>query len=250
MRIAGRHAAGILHRAMTGAIRPVTLQARLPMLGETTGGRTDKGPMLDWLAQARAMEAGDPQVFAVSLNAGFAHADIPEVGPSVLVTCEGDLPRHQAFAEQLADAMWEARFAQLTEYLSVEAAAARCAAWPADSRPLVVADYSDNPGGGAYGDAHGTAARAAAGRRAAACFGPMVDPAVAAQLQDVRSAPRSTCCSAARPIRASAARCCRCAAPCAGAARAYTADGPMIGGQQRNWGPTAVLQVDGVACWW
>jgi len=248
MRIAGRHAAGILHRAMTGAIRPVTLQARLPMLGETTGGRTDKGPMLDWLAQARAMEAGDPQVFAVSLNAGFAHADIPEVGPSVLVTCEGDLPRHQAFAEQLADAMWEARFAQLTEYLSVEAAAARCAAWPADNRPLVVADYSDNPGGGAYGDAPALLRALLEAGVQQACFGPMVDPAVAAQLQDVpvgtevdvllggKTDPRF----GGPPL------------PVRGTLRwrgegLYTGDGPMIGGQQRNWGPTAVLQVEGVA---
>jgi hypothetical protein len=27
----------------------------------------------------------------------------------------------------------------------------------------------------------------------------------------------------------------------------YTGDGPMIGGQQRSWGPTAVLQVQGIA---
>jgi len=248
MRAAGQQAAAILHRAMAGEIRPHTLSARVPMLGETTGGRTDKGPMLDWLAQARALEANDPDVFAVSLNAGFSHADIAEVGPTVLVTCQGQPERHQAFANRLADAMWEARFEKLTDYLTVEAAAARCAAWPAGRGPLVVADYSDNPGGGAYGDA--TALLAALLRAGVqdACFGPMVDPAVARQLQGVpidtdvavelggKTDPRF----GGAPLHLR------------GRVRwrgdgIYTGDGPMIGGQLRSWGLTSVLQVDGIA---
>jgi len=248
MRAAGHHAAGILHRAMAGEIRPVTVQARVPMLGETTGGRTDKGPMLDWLAQARAREAGDPDVFAVSLNAGFSHADIAEVGPSVLVTCQGDPARHQAFANRLADAMWDARFEKLTEYLTVDAAAARCAAWPAGRGPLVVADYSDNPGGGAYGDSTALLAALLQAGVQDACFGPMVDPEVARQLQDLPvGADVDVLLGGKTDPRFGGG-------PLALRGRlrwrgegSYTGDGPMIGGQRRTWGLTAVLQVDGIA---
>ena len=248
MRRTGLQAGNILQRAMAGEIRPVTLRAGLPMLGETTGGRTDKGPMLQWLARSRAYEVEQPEVFAVSLNAGFSHADIAEVGPTVLVTCQGDLARHQTFADGIADAMWDARFEQLTDYLTVEQAAARGAAWPAGRGPLVVADYSDNPGGGAYGDSTTLLAAMLKAGVAEACFGPMVDPAVAQQLQhhtvgDIvaielggKTDPRFG------------------GGPLALRARVvwrgdgtYTGDGPMIGGQQRSWGPAAVVQVDGIA---
>ena len=248
MRRTGAQAAELLHRAMSGRIRPVTLRATLPMLGESSGGRTDRGPMLQWLAEARAYEASHADAFAVSLNAGFSHADLPEMGPTVLVTCQGELARHQSFADHLASAMWDARFTRLTDYLSVAQAAARCRDWPAGRGPLVVADYADNPGGGAYGDATSLLAALLDAGVQQACFGPMVDPAVAAQLQGLppgaevdvllggKTDPRFG--GGPLALRGRLRWC---------GEGLYTGDGPMIGGQQRSWGPTAVLQVQGIA---
>ena len=235
-------------RAMAGEIRPVTLRATLPMLGESSGGRTDRGPMLQWLAEARAYEAAHADAFAVSLNAGFSHADLPEMGPTVLVTCQGALARHQSFADHLATAMWDARFARLTDYLSVAQAAARCLGWPAGRGPLVVADYADNPGGGAYGDSTSLLAALLDAGVQQACFGPMVDPAVAAQLLgepvgtevDVLLGGKTDPRLGGGPL-ALRGRLRWCGEGL------YTGDGPMIGGQQRSWGPTAVLQVQGIA---
>jgi microcystin degradation protein MlrC len=248
MRRTGAQAAGLLHRAMAGEIRPVTLRATLPMLGESSGGRTDCGPMLQWLAEARAYEAAHADAFAVSLNAGFSHADLPEMGPTVLVTCQGALAQHQSFADHLAGAMWDARFTRLTDYLSVAQAAARCLDWPAGRGPLVVADYADNPGGGAYGDATSLLAALLDAGVPQACFGPMVDPAVAAQLQgqpvgaevDVLLGGKSDPRLGGGPLALRGRLRWR-------GEGLYTGDGPMIGGQQRSWGPTAVLQVQGIA---
>ncbi len=247
MRRTGLQAGNILQRAMAGEIRPVTLRASLPMLGETTGGRTDKGPMLQWLARARACEDQEPDVFAVSLNAGFSHADIAEVGPSVLVTCQGELTRHQAVADGIADAMWEARHTTLTDYLTAEQAAARAVDWPAGRAPLVVADYSDNPGGGAYGDSTTLLAALLKAGVVGACFGPMVDPAVAQRLQqhavgdtvDIELGGKTDPRFGGGPLALWARVLWR-------GDGAYTGDGPMIGGQQRSWGLTAVVQVDGI----
>jgi microcystin degradation protein MlrC len=46
IRETGRHAAEILHGAMAGDIRPVTIRAHRPMLEEINSGRTDIGPMI------------------------------------------------------------------------------------------------------------------------------------------------------------------------------------------------------------
>ena len=247
MRRSGFQAGHILQRAMAGEIRPVTLRARRPMLGESTGGRTDKGPMLEWLARARAYEAAQPDAFVVSLNAGFSHADIAEVGPTVLVTCQGDLQSHQAFVESIADAMWDARFEQMNQYLSVAEAAARCKAWPAGGKPLVVADFSDNPGGGAYGDSTNLLQAMLQAEVTDACFGPMVDPEVAAQLQghavgdtvEVKLGGKTDPRFGGGPLSVRGRLAWR-------GVGDYTGDGPMIGGQQRSWGLAAVLQIDGI----
>ena len=89
MRETGRRAGAILHRAMAGEIRPRTIRVSRPMLEETNGGRTDVGPMIPRLAAAEDYEHHD-DVFAVSINAGFASTDVVDVGPTVLITGQGD----------------------------------------------------------------------------------------------------------------------------------------------------------------
>lgn len=246
MRRTGRQAAAILQRAMAGEIRPRTLRARRPMLGEASGGRTDLGPMPGWLARARAYEqrAG---VFAVSINAGFSHADIAELGPTVLVTCEGDLATHRAFAEQIADEIWDTRGQPVNRYLTVDEAAAHCLAYRHTGRPIVVADYADNPGGGSYGDATNLLAALLRAGITDACFGPMVDPAVVQQLQafppgaqvDIALGGKTDPALGGGPLalRATLLHL---------SDGSYVGDGPMVGGQRRTWGPTAVVAVQGI----
>ena len=122
MRDTGRHAGEILHRTMTGEIQPSTIRVSRPMLEEVNGGRTDIGPMIERIASARTYEE-QADVFAVSINAGFASADVAEVGPTVLVTGQGDFAAHSAFADTIADDIWNRRFEVLNDYLSVAEAA-------------------------------------------------------------------------------------------------------------------------------
>ena len=105
------------------------------MLEETNGGRTDKGPMIARLSAAEAFEERD-DVFAVSINAGFASTDIADVGPTVLVTGQGNLDKHIAFAETLADDIWAKRHEVINDYLTVEAAAAIAAGFDSRSGPF------------------------------------------------------------------------------------------------------------------
>lgn len=246
VRETGRLAAGILQRTMAGEIRPVTLRAERPMLEEVNGGRTDIGPMVERLAKAKAYEK-EADVFAVSVNGGFGNADIEEVGPTVLVTCQGDHERHRAFAEALVEDMWQRRFDKVTPFLSVEEAVAEAAGYVATSGPLIIADYADNPGGGGYGDATELLKGMIAADLKDACFGPIVDPEAAAELH--RAKPGSTVSIrlggkvdpeiGGRPLALTGTL-------VSISDGNYVGDGPMMGGLHASWGPCAVLRVGDV----
>ena len=246
MRDRGRQVASIVGRAMAGEIRPVTLREQLPMLEEVTGGRTDVGPMVGRIARAIAYEA-EPGVFAVSVNGAFGNADIREVGPTVLVTCGGDFARHRAFALEMADDIWNRRFETATTFLSVEDAVAHAATFSSDRGPLVIADYADNPGGGAYGDSTALLKAMIDAGLDDAAIGGLVDPETVAGLAgaavgatvEVRLGGKTDPRLGGGPLDLDATL-------VAVSAGDYVGDGPMLGGLKGSFGPTVVLRVGGI----
>ena len=246
MRAAGRRAAQILQRTMAGEIRPRTIRVGCPMLEEVNGGRTDIGPMRRWLQAAGAREERE-DVFAVSINAGFASADIPEAGPTVLVTASGDMDSHRAFAREIAADIWRQRHAVLNDYLDVDAAAAIAAGFEAANGPLVIADYADNPGGGGYGDATNLLRALLDAAVSDACLGPMVDAETVQRLARHKPGDRVQVELGGKVdpafggpplslevelIRSSDGH--------------YIGGGEMIGGLMRSFGPTAVVRTAGI----
>jgi microcystin degradation protein MlrC len=145
--------AKLLERAMRGEIRPRTVIARRPMLYGLDHGRTQRGPMAELIARGEALEQGS-NALVVSICAGFSRANIHDVGPSVTVTVDGDTPRSQAIAEEFMDYAWTTRDFTTVKLLPVAEAVARARQGKPGDKPLVVADYTDNPGGGGYGDAN------------------------------------------------------------------------------------------------
>ncbi|WP_031481067.1 M81 family metallopeptidase [Maridesulfovibrio frigidus] len=183
MRDIGKQAGEILQRTMAGEINPRTVRASRPMLEEINGGRTDIGPMIERIAAARKYEE-QPDVFAVSVNGGFASADVRDVGPTVLVTGQGDFAAHTAFSETIADDIWNKRFDVLNDYLDVTEAAAIAASYEPDNGPLIIADYADNPGAGGYGDSTDLLRALLRAGVANGCFAPIVDGEAVQTLQE------------------------------------------------------------------
>jgi microcystin degradation protein MlrC len=148
--------ARLLERAMSGEVRPRTLIARRPMIYGLDRGRHQTGPMAELIAGGEALEATG-EALAVSICAGFSRSNIRDVGPSVTVTVDASRPessvRGQVIAEEFMDHAWATRDYQSFALLSVAEAVARARAGRPGDKPLVVADYTDNPGGGGYGDA-------------------------------------------------------------------------------------------------
>jgi microcystin degradation protein MlrC len=148
--------AELLERAMQGEVKPKTVIARRPMMYGLDWGRTQRGPMAELIARGEALEQSG-QALAVSISAGFALANIYDVGPSVTVTVDmarGEArPHGRVVAEEFMDHAWATRDFTTVHMLSVAEAVARAKQGQPADQPLVVADFTDNPGGGGYGDA-------------------------------------------------------------------------------------------------
>ena len=246
LRATGQRTAELLHRCMTGEIHPRTLRFHRPMLEEANGGRTDIGPMIERHALARAYEARRG-VYAISINGAFPCADIIEVGPTVLVTCDDDNAEHRAIGNTLADDIWQRRFEAINTYLTCREAADVAKSWNGSAGPLIVADYADNPGAGAYGDATDLLSALLDADVQNACFGPLIDPDAAAYL-----------CAQPTGSKVSLAIGGKTAPGFGGGPLDVTGvvtwsgegrvlgSGPILGGLERNFGPTGVLRVAGI----
>ncbi|QYZ69369.1 M81 family metallopeptidase [Neotabrizicola shimadae] len=247
MRETGRHAGQLLDAAMRGETRPRTLRVHLPMLDEANAGRTDVPETAALYTRAAEHEA-EPGIQAVSVNAGFSEADITEMGPTVLVTFDqGRETRAREIAEGLAHSIWAGRGKVSNTFLTPAEAAAEARDFDPAKGPLVIADYADNPGAGAYGDATALLAALLEAGAAPGAFAPMIDAQAAAILHrhavgDTVTLDLGGKCDptfGGGPLRLT------------GEIRhlsdgTYTGDGPILGGITHSFGPTAVLRVQGI----
>jgi len=246
MRETARHAGEILQRNLRKEISPRTIRVGCPMLEEINGARTDSGPMIERIRAARQWEQRE-DTFAVSINGGFASADITEVGPTVLITGEGDMEAHREFASSLAADIWQHRQNVVNDYLDVAAAAAIAATFTSSEGPLIIADYADNPGAGSYGDATNLPRALLDIRVSNACFGPLVDGDTVQQLSQHEPGDLV-------PVKLGGK-----VDPRFGGAALelqvelvslndghYVGDGAMVGGLHGSFGPTAVVRTGGI----
>ncbi|MQW32251.1 M81 family metallopeptidase [Sinorhizobium meliloti] len=146
----------LLQRTMLGEIKPSVTLANRPVLEGLDHGRTiaGHGAMVEMLALVREAEAQTRGVLDIGVNSGFVWADVPFTGPTVLVTGDGVRPEYREVAERLADLIWDSRGRKTIQLLPMdETIIIACEAAPAGSGPLLIGDFTDNPGAGAYGDA-------------------------------------------------------------------------------------------------
>jgi len=248
MRETGAHAARILGRAMKGEIAPRTIRAHVPILDEANSGRTDIPETL--ALYQRAIAAEEAGLHAVSVNAAFTGADVFCVGPTVLATYDSRDPlaeaAAQAVTEELAAAIWNGRTKKRNVFIEVDEAAAEALAWQGD-RPLVIADYADNPGAGSYGDSTALLKGLIEAGVTGAVLAPMIDPEAATELHRNAEGETVTVTMGGKgnpdfgggPLTVT------------GIIRklsdgAYIGDGPIQGGLSHSFGPTAVIDLGGI----
>jgi microcystin degradation protein MlrC len=145
----GRRAAGLLARQMRGEVRPRLALAKPPLLINILQQDTSREPLAAFMRRARALEEV-PGILSASLLPGFAYADVPQMGPSVLVVADGDAGLARAHADALASELWAAREQFRPRYPDAAQAVAQALAAP--RTPVVLVDSGDNVGGGSAGD--------------------------------------------------------------------------------------------------
>ena len=137
----------VLAQVARGEVKPVTAALRFATPGAYP---TTDEPMVSFVERFTAAQQRDG-VLMVSANHGFEGSDQADTGSSIVVTTDGDAALADAVANEVA-----------TDFLAV----IRSKNWVAkgvaeavdealahDGRPVVLADSSDNPGGGSAGDA-------------------------------------------------------------------------------------------------
>ena len=145
-------AADLLQRAMNGEIRPRSLVWQGPVLEGLDYGRTQGGPMSKILVHADQLRQQSPGILAIAICAGFVWADIPDAGPSVTISAHGDPSQFKGVAEELLEDVWETRREITVPLYTLKEAMAEAGKESKDGRPLILADFTDNPGSGGYGD--------------------------------------------------------------------------------------------------
>ncbi len=145
----GRQAADLLERVLRKEVRPCQALAKPPVIVNIMTHDTSEEPLRSFLAEARALEQ-QPGILAVSLLPGFPYADVPQMGPSVIVVADGNPQVARSAADLLGDHLWQAR-SRLAAQLP-DARAAVTQALQAERFPVVLVDTGDNVGGGSAGD--------------------------------------------------------------------------------------------------
>jgi len=159
----GLQAAALLTRTIRGEVRPTQALAKPPLIVNILHQNTSRDPMRRILEEARRLEER-PEILAANVAAGYPYADVPEMGPSVVIVTDGAPSLAEAEAQRLADQLWAVRDqliigppelasegARGPTSLPDAAEAVRQAKESAE-RPVVLVDLGDNIGGGSPGD--------------------------------------------------------------------------------------------------
>jgi microcystin degradation protein MlrC len=145
---AGETAARTMLRTLRGEIRPTMALRKPGVITPSLFQGTDFSPAKDIMERAREWERQEPGVLAVTVGFGFAYADVPDVGATVIAVTDGDQALAERVAQDVSDYIWSVRepFAGKQVPKTREGVAEAIAAARAGRTPVVIADHADRLG--------------------------------------------------------------------------------------------------------
>src|SRR6266478_3120769 len=137
----------VMEGAIEGRTRPVMAAFDCRMIGVF---HTTRQPMRGFVDKLSALE-GKNGVLSLSIAHGFPWSDIREMGSKIIAITDGDKAQAEKLVRELGKEFFAMREATQPPYVTLDAAMARVSSHNLP-KPMVLADVSDNAGGGAASD--------------------------------------------------------------------------------------------------
>jgi microcystin degradation protein MlrC len=144
----------LLDQHVRGGSRPRMFSRHAGIIWPPTGTGTADSPMKDLEEAARRIEREHPAMLAVNVVGGFAFSDAEDAGVSFSISTTGEEGEANAALDELCNLAWELRAAGNRRDPSFPELYVELYSLPT-SGPIVIAEPSDNIGGGAPGDGTG-----------------------------------------------------------------------------------------------
>jgi microcystin degradation protein MlrC len=137
----------VMEGAIEGRTRPVMATFDCRMIGVF---HTTRQPMRGFVDKLSSMEGKDG-VLSLSIAHGFPWSDIKEMSSRIIAITDNDKPKAEKLAKELGLEFFAMREVTQPPYVTLDAAMARVSSHNLP-KPMVLADVSDNAGGGAASD--------------------------------------------------------------------------------------------------
>ncbi|MDQ7027086.1 MAG: M81 family metallopeptidase [Anaerolineae bacterium] len=145
----GQESTAILESLISNEIHPTTAYVAVPIILAPQATGTSGLPLKAVHDRVAAMEA-ESYVVCISVMAGFAYADTPFTGTSIIVTTDDRPDLARDYAQELADIFLQNYGHALPDFLSPDQAVQQALALT--GKPIILVDSADNIGGGTPGD--------------------------------------------------------------------------------------------------
>ncbi|MFB6300543.1 MAG: M81 family metallopeptidase [Halobacteriales archaeon] len=146
-RYQGERAARVLHRQLRSGYEPTMATRKPGVITPSVFQGTAESPAMEIMERARRWECREKDVFA-SVAFGFAYADVPTVGATVMVLTNGDQNLADRIADDLSEYIWRVRESFAGKTLPDTETGVRQAieAAAAGKTPVIIADHADRTG--------------------------------------------------------------------------------------------------------
>jgi len=143
----GEEAARRLIESVRGDIDPVVVCRRPGIVSASIFQATSYHPMKDLLERCREWEEQEEQLLYLAVAPGYAYADVPDIGMSVIAVADGDEELASKAAQDVSDLAWSLRHSFARDLPKPpEAVAEVMQLVEQGEKPVVIADGADRIG--------------------------------------------------------------------------------------------------------
>src|SRR5690606_36171359 len=138
----GLQAAEIMAKMIKGEVKPTQALVKAPMVYNIVFQNTFSNPLLPLTMARNRMAQENEKILAVSVSGGYQYADVPWMGPTVLVVTDNDPALAEKEAQRLSNMLWETRHETVLD--QPQPAEAVKMAMEHEGRPVLLIDMGDN----------------------------------------------------------------------------------------------------------